>query len=165
MLTLSVARVAGGALRIKHAAQISYSPSLPESLCLEPPWGWCFEVSHRACFIRADFCSQPCSSCVSTDRHALDIREHSERKLERANNLYMELSAIMLQLEMREKELLKYVSHWSPPVPALAALSPVCRTCCSARCCCGDHVDILVVPSAFLRDFLSSVPARVRHTS
>uniref|UniRef100_H0XAT1 Mitogen-activated protein kinase kinase kinase 13 n=1 Tax=Otolemur garnettii TaxID=30611 RepID=H0XAT1_OTOGA len=39
-------------------------------------------------------------------RHALDIREHYERKLERANNLYMELSAIMLQLEMREKELI-----------------------------------------------------------
>lgn len=42
-------------------------------------------------------------------RHALDIREHYERKLERANNLYMELSAIMLQLEVREKELIKYV--------------------------------------------------------
>uniref|UniRef100_A0A673CE50 mitogen-activated protein kinase kinase kinase n=1 Tax=Sphaeramia orbicularis TaxID=375764 RepID=A0A673CE50_9TELE len=42
-------------------------------------------------------------------RHALDIREHYERKLERANNLYMELSAIMLQLEVREKELMKYV--------------------------------------------------------
>ncbi|XP_054690975.1 mitogen-activated protein kinase kinase kinase 13 isoform X1 [Grus americana] len=40
-------------------------------------------------------------------RHALDIREHYERKLERANNLYMELSAIMLQLEVREKELIK----------------------------------------------------------
>nr|XP_060624021.1 mitogen-activated protein kinase kinase kinase 13 [Anolis sagrei ordinatus]XP_060624022.1 mitogen-activated protein kinase kinase kinase 13 [Anolis sagrei ordinatus]XP_060624023.1 mitogen-activated protein kinase kinase kinase 13 [Anolis sagrei ordinatus]XP_060624024.1 mitogen-activated protein kinase kinase kinase 13 [Anolis sagrei ordinatus]XP_060624025.1 mitogen-activated protein kinase kinase kinase 13 [Anolis sagrei ordinatus]XP_060624026.1 mitogen-activated protein kinase kinase kinas len=40
-------------------------------------------------------------------RHALDIREHYERKLERANNLYMELSAIMLQLEIREKELMK----------------------------------------------------------
>ncbi|XP_059823367.1 mitogen-activated protein kinase kinase kinase 13-like [Hypanus sabinus] len=40
-------------------------------------------------------------------RHALDIREHYERKLERANNLYMELSAIMLQLEIREKELIK----------------------------------------------------------
>uniref|UniRef100_A0A3Q3JI08 Mitogen-activated protein kinase kinase kinase 12 n=1 Tax=Monopterus albus TaxID=43700 RepID=A0A3Q3JI08_MONAL len=40
-------------------------------------------------------------------RHALDIREHYERKLERANNLYMELSAIMLQLEIKEKELLK----------------------------------------------------------
>lgn len=43
-------------------------------------------------------------------RHALDIREHYERKLERANNLYMELSAIMLQLEVREKELMKYVN-------------------------------------------------------
>ncbi|KAJ0005777.1 hypothetical protein NQD34_015671 [Periophthalmus magnuspinnatus] len=40
-------------------------------------------------------------------RHALDIREHYERKLERANNLYMELSAIMLQLEVLEKELMK----------------------------------------------------------
>ncbi|XP_042316471.1 mitogen-activated protein kinase kinase kinase 13 [Sceloporus undulatus] len=40
-------------------------------------------------------------------RHALDIREHYEKKLERANNLYMELSAIMLQLEIREKELIK----------------------------------------------------------
>ena len=39
----------------------------------------------------------------------MDIREHYERKLERANNLYMELSVIMLQLEMREKELIKYV--------------------------------------------------------
>uniref|UniRef100_A0A3Q3AGR5 Mitogen-activated protein kinase kinase kinase n=1 Tax=Kryptolebias marmoratus TaxID=37003 RepID=A0A3Q3AGR5_KRYMA len=39
--------------------------------------------------------------------HALDIREHYERKLERANNLYMELSAIMLQLEVREKELMR----------------------------------------------------------
>ena len=41
-------------------------------------------------------------------RHALDIREHYERKLERANNLYMELNAVMLQLELKEKELLKY---------------------------------------------------------
>ncbi|XP_043549318.1 mitogen-activated protein kinase kinase kinase 13 [Chiloscyllium plagiosum] len=40
-------------------------------------------------------------------RHALDIREHYEKKLERANNLYMELSAIMLQLEIREKELIQ----------------------------------------------------------
>ncbi len=47
---------------------------------------------------------------LSTFRHALDIREHYERKLERANNLYMELSAIMLQLEVREKELMKYVN-------------------------------------------------------
>uniref|UniRef100_A0A8C1C641 Mitogen-activated protein kinase kinase kinase 12 n=2 Tax=Cyprinus carpio TaxID=7962 RepID=A0A8C1C641_CYPCA len=40
-------------------------------------------------------------------RHALDIREHYERKLERANNLYMELNAVMLQLELKEKELLR----------------------------------------------------------
>lgn len=41
-------------------------------------------------------------------RHALDICEHYERKLERANNLYMELSAVMLQLELKEKELQRY---------------------------------------------------------
>lgn len=38
--------------------------------------------------------------------HAQDIREHYERKLCRANELYMELSACMLQLEQKEKELL-----------------------------------------------------------
>uniref|UniRef100_S4RBN7 Uncharacterized protein n=1 Tax=Petromyzon marinus TaxID=7757 RepID=S4RBN7_PETMA len=40
-------------------------------------------------------------------RHALDIREHYERKLERANNLYLELSAVMVQLEAWEKDLLR----------------------------------------------------------
>ncbi|XP_046397972.1 uncharacterized protein LOC124164614 isoform X2 [Ischnura elegans] len=40
-------------------------------------------------------------------KHAQDIREHYERKLERANDLYMELSAVLLQLEQRERELLK----------------------------------------------------------
>lgn len=49
-----------------------------------------------------------CPPHRSSHRHALDIREHYERKLERANNLYMELNAIMLQLEIKEKELLKY---------------------------------------------------------
>uniref|UniRef100_A0A8C9VPH4 Mitogen-activated protein kinase kinase kinase n=1 Tax=Scleropages formosus TaxID=113540 RepID=A0A8C9VPH4_SCLFO len=49
-------------------------------------------------------------------RHALDIREHYERKLERANNLYMELNAVMLQLELKEKEFL------IPLVPATKVL-------------------------------------------
>lgn len=44
-------------------------------------------------------------------RHAQDVREHYERKLERANNLYMELTACMLQLEKRERELIKFVSR------------------------------------------------------
>lgn len=48
------------------------------------------------------------SAASSPLRHALDIREHYERKLERANNLYMELSAVMLQLELKEKELQRY---------------------------------------------------------
>ncbi|XP_066592561.1 mitogen-activated protein kinase kinase kinase 13 isoform X2 [Prorops nasuta] len=40
-------------------------------------------------------------------RHAQDIREHYERKLERTNNLYMELSAVLLQLEQRERDVIK----------------------------------------------------------
>ena len=40
-------------------------------------------------------------------RHAQDVREHYERKLARANNLYMELSTVMLQLETRERDLLR----------------------------------------------------------
>lgn len=40
-------------------------------------------------------------------KHAQDIREHYERKLERTNQLYMELSAVLLQLEQREKDVLK----------------------------------------------------------
>ncbi|XP_071515819.1 uncharacterized protein wnd isoform X4 [Panulirus ornatus] len=44
-------------------------------------------------------------------KHAQDIREHWERKLVIANDLYLELSAAMLQLEQREKELLKSSSR------------------------------------------------------
>ncbi|KAI8732011.1 mitogen-activated protein kinase kinase kinase 12 [Biomphalaria glabrata] len=40
-------------------------------------------------------------------RHAQDVREHYESKLECANNLYMELTACMMQLEKREQELIK----------------------------------------------------------
>ena len=34
-----------------------------------------------------------------------DVRELYERKLERTNNLYLELSSVLLQIETREKEL------------------------------------------------------------
>ena len=40
-------------------------------------------------------------------KHAQDVRELYERKLERTNNLYLELSAVLLQLEQREQELAK----------------------------------------------------------
>ena len=40
-------------------------------------------------------------------QHARDIREHYERKLDKANNLYMEVTACLLQLEQRERELIK----------------------------------------------------------
>uniref|UniRef100_A0AAY4ETV6 mitogen-activated protein kinase kinase kinase n=1 Tax=Denticeps clupeoides TaxID=299321 RepID=A0AAY4ETV6_9TELE len=52
-------------------------------------------------------------------RHALDIREHYERKLERANNLYMELNAVMLQLELKEKELLRREQSLDKKYPGL----------------------------------------------
>lgn len=42
-------------------------------------------------------------------KHAQDIREHYERKLERANNLYMELTSVLLQLEQREIDLIRFV--------------------------------------------------------
>ncbi|XP_024874348.1 mitogen-activated protein kinase kinase kinase 13 isoform X6 [Temnothorax curvispinosus] len=40
-------------------------------------------------------------------RHAQDVREHYERKLERTNNLYLELNSILLQLELRERDVIK----------------------------------------------------------
>lgn len=40
-------------------------------------------------------------------KHAQDIREHYERKLERANNLVLQLSAVLLQLEQRENDLIR----------------------------------------------------------
>lgn len=40
-------------------------------------------------------------------KHAQDIREHYERKLQRANELYMELNAVLLKLAEREQDLLK----------------------------------------------------------
>ena len=38
-------------------------------------------------------------------KHAQDVRELYERKLDRTNNLYLELSSVLLQIEQREKEL------------------------------------------------------------
>ncbi|XP_029173027.1 mitogen-activated protein kinase kinase kinase 12 isoform X2 [Nylanderia fulva] len=40
-------------------------------------------------------------------RQAQDVREHYERKLERTNNLYLELNSILLQLELRERDVIK----------------------------------------------------------
>ncbi|XP_029827128.3 mitogen-activated protein kinase kinase kinase 12 isoform X2 [Ixodes scapularis] len=40
-------------------------------------------------------------------RHAQDMRLHYERKLERTNNLYIELTACMLQVEQRELEVIR----------------------------------------------------------
>lgn len=41
-------------------------------------------------------------------RHAQDIREHYQRKLDKTNDLYLELSAVLLQLEQRERDVVKY---------------------------------------------------------
>ena len=40
-----------------------------------------------------------------------DRREHYQHKLQRANNLYMELTGCLLQLEKREQQLIKCVIH------------------------------------------------------
>jgi len=42
-------------------------------------------------------------------RHALDVRSHYERKLERLNHLYTELSSVLHQLDLREQRLAKSV--------------------------------------------------------
>lgn len=42
-------------------------------------------------------------------RQAQTIKGFYERKLEQTNNLYMELSAVMLQLEQREREVARLV--------------------------------------------------------
>ncbi|XP_076966973.1 mitogen-activated protein kinase kinase kinase 12 isoform X2 [Tamandua tetradactyla] len=57
-------------------------------------------------------------------RHALDIREHYERKLERANNLYIELNALMLQLELKEQELLRREQALERKCPGLLKSHP-----------------------------------------
>ena len=40
-------------------------------------------------------------------KHATDIRELYEKKLEKANNLYFELNSVLLQLDERERDLVK----------------------------------------------------------
>jgi hypothetical protein len=42
-------------------------------------------------------------------RHAQDIREHYLRKLERTEDLYLQLNEFLDTLKHREKDLLKYV--------------------------------------------------------
>ncbi|MEE6472088.1 hypothetical protein FKM82_009472 [Ascaphus truei] len=57
-------------------------------------------------------------------RHALDIREHYERKLQRANTLYVELNSLMLQLELKERELLRREQVLEKKYPALLRQQP-----------------------------------------
>jgi len=77
---------------------------------------------------------------VCVCRHAQDVRELYERKLERANNLYMELCACMLQMEKRERELAKLVS-------AIAFVLSVIRSVCPHSTACiilqvGEHIKV-----------------------
>ncbi|XP_077154090.1 mitogen-activated protein kinase kinase kinase 12 isoform X3 [Ranitomeya variabilis] len=57
-------------------------------------------------------------------RHALDIREHYERKLQRANTLYVELNSLMLQLELKERELLRREQILEKKFPAILRQQP-----------------------------------------
>ncbi|OCT95893.1 mitogen-activated protein kinase kinase kinase 12 L homeolog isoform X1 [Xenopus laevis] len=57
-------------------------------------------------------------------RHALDIREHYERKLQRANTLYVELNSLMLQLELKEKELLRREQTVEKKYPTILRQQP-----------------------------------------
>lgn len=72
-----------------------------------------------------------CVACLSC-RHARDIRMHYEEKLERANSLYRELNTCMEQLDLREKELMRCVTHkhslnifaWLPQCVSWLSSSP-----------------------------------------
>ena len=55
-------------------------------------------------------------------RQAYDTKAFYEKRLEQTNNLYMELSACMLQLEKRERDLSRYDSVYYLP-----SLSRCCR--------------------------------------
>ena len=46
-------------------------------------------------------------------KHATDIRELYEQKLEKANNLYFELSTVLVQLDQRERDLIKREKEFS----------------------------------------------------
>lgn len=61
-------------------------------------------------------------------KHAQDIREHYERKLERANNLYMELSAVLLQLAQREKDLIRLVVTIGYTLVIVYKLLNICKS-------------------------------------
>ena len=54
------------------------------------------------------------SVVVCFRRQAQDIRELYEQKLERTNKLYVELANLMVQLDKREKDIMKWVPRgWS----------------------------------------------------
>ncbi|XP_077997800.1 mitogen-activated protein kinase kinase kinase 13-like [Glandiceps talaboti] len=61
-------------------------------------------------------------------KHAQDIREHYERKLERANNLYMELSSCMLQLEKRENDLFRREQQMQSFKPKKRVIKPIIKS-------------------------------------
>ncbi|KAI1293559.1 Mitogen-activated protein kinase kinase kinase 12 [Halotydeus destructor] len=88
----------------------------PESFIVKQQQ-WRDEIKHCLGKMRKGSCQL---SCISSEeeselikkrneelQHARDIREHYERKLEKANNLYMEVTACLLQIEQRERELVK----------------------------------------------------------
>lgn len=58
-------------------------------------------------------------------KHATDIRELYEQKLEKANNLYMELNTVLLQLDERERELLKRERAFG--IPNKKVVRPILR--------------------------------------
>lgn len=56
---------------------------------------------------------------ISVDRNVEEIVGHYQRKLVQTNNLYMDLSAMMLQLEQRERE----IARWALDAAADAIMS------------------------------------------
>lgn len=78
-------------------SQISWREEIQEKMNVKQ-----FDVSHIQLYNIEDDLIQKRKEEL---KHATDIRELYEQKLEKANNLYFELSTVLVQLDQREREL------------------------------------------------------------
>jgi len=92
-------------------------------------------------------------------KHAQDVRELYERKLERTNNLYLELSAVQLQLEQREQELAKREHQLQNGEKASAKKKPSWKR----KGCVGKKYEVSAGWRSISPDLLSTSPESPVH--
>ncbi|XP_043220100.1 mitogen-activated protein kinase kinase kinase 13-A-like [Amphibalanus amphitrite] len=91
-------------------------------------------------------------------RHAQDIRQHYERKLERANNLYLELSTCLLQLEQQQREMNVMAQRTSRSARGPGALSLEAGTSRRAQAMLRSPDPLPPSPSRKLTDGCTQTP-------